>query len=223
MSRQDVVRLFVRVYVVTSADLFPGRSHLDVARAAVDGGATAVQLRGPELERRPQELIAVARAVAELCDEKDVRFIVNNAVDVALEAAAEGVHVGQDDDVGRARRRLGSARYLGVSVETPDQARRAEELGADYLGVTVFGTRTKPEAKPIGLEGLRNVVAATSLPVVGIGGVDASNAGDVLSAGAAGVAAVSAVGAAEDPVRATRDLAAAVTRFFDRHDRGERK
>jgi thiamine-phosphate diphosphorylase len=95
---------------------------------------------------------------------------------------------------------------LGISVATPEQAEAAETAGADYVGVTVFATSTKTEAVPIGLDGLRSIVESTSLPVVGVGGIDLSNAREVLATGAVGVAVVSAVGTASDPVTATRRL-----------------
>lgn len=204
------------VYVVTSSGLVPERDHLDVARAAIEGGAGTVQLRAPELQDRPGELLAVAKEIAALCRLRGVLFIVNNVLDVAVDSGAAGVHLGQGDEVASSRQTLGPDRVLGLSVETPEQARAAERLGSTYLGVTVFSTATKPEARPVGLEGLRDIVSATSLPVVGIGGIDASNAPVILSTGAAGVAAISAVGGVEDPVQATRDLVAAVEGFFRR-------
>jgi thiamine-phosphate pyrophosphorylase len=210
------IRSSLAVYVVTSAELVPGRGHLEVAQAAIEGGATAVQLRAPELDGHPAELLELATQMAALCSSRQVLFTVNDAVEIAVDGGADGVHLGQEDELGEARARLGLDRVLGVSVGTPEQARTAEVLGADYLGVTVFSTPTKREARPLGLEGLREIVEVTSLPVVGIGGIDASNAREVLSAGAAGVAVVSAVGASEDPVHATRELAAAVASFFGR-------
>ncbi len=105
---------------------------------------------------------------------------------------------------------LGTDLALGVSVETAEQASAAEAAGADYLCVTVFPTRTKPEAVPGGLGRVQEISAATRLPVTGIGGIDASNARQVLEAGAAGVAVVSAVAAAPDPAAATRALVAVV-------------
>jgi thiamine-phosphate pyrophosphorylase len=205
------LRRRLRVYAVTSTGLVPGRGHVEVVRAALEGGATAVQLRAPEL--RPEELLLLASDLAALCRSRGTLFVVNDVVCVALKSGADGVHLGQGDDLADARDRLGPDRVLGISVETPLQARRAEELGADYLGVTVWRTSTKPEAVPAGLDGLRVIAAATGLPAVGIGGVDASNARQVLEAGVAGVAVVSAVGAAPDPVAATRDLVAAVEAF----------
>lgn len=194
--------------MLTSAGLVPGRGHADVALAAAEGGAPAIQLRAPELQ--PRDLIPLAAALAERLGPAGVLFVVNDRPDVAMEAGAGGVHVGQGDDPAGARRRLGSSPVLGVSVATPGQARAAEAMGADYLAVTVWATPTKPEAEPGGLDGLRSVIAATSLPVVGIGGIGPANAADVIRAGAAGVAVVSAVGASADPAAATRELMAVV-------------
>lgn len=215
VMRNDIdratLRRRLRVYVVTSSGLVAGRGHLDVARAALEGGATAVQLRAPDLG--PGELLPLASSLAELCRSQGVLFVVNDVVDVAVRSGADGVHLGQGDDLGGARGRLGPARVLGISVETPSQARRAEELGADYVAVTVWSTPTKREAVPIGLDGLRKVATGTALPVVAIGGIDASNARQALEAGAAGVAVVSSVGAAPNPISATKKMVAMVRAF----------
>ena len=195
------------VYVVTSSGLVPGRVHRDVALAAIEGGATAIQLRAPELS--DEELGPLASDLAERCRHAGVLFVVNDRLDVGAHTGAGG-HVGQGDDPSEARRRIGPEAVLGISVSTPLQALDAERAGADYLGVTLWSTATKPEAEPLGIDGLRAVVDATSLPVVAIGGIDADNAREALEAGAVGVAVVSAVGAAPDPVAATRRLAEAV-------------
>jgi thiamine-phosphate pyrophosphorylase len=202
------------VYVVTSS-AFPGRDHRSVARAAIDGGATAVQLRAPELD--DDALLPLASELAALCRDAGVLFVVNDRLEVALESGADGVHLGQDDDPRAARRRLGDDRVLGVSVGDVDEAMAADRAGADYLGVTVWATPTKPEAQARGLDGLGRVVEVTTLPVVGIGGIFATNATLVLEAGAAGVAVISAVAAAKDPEAATRVLARVVERFRATH------
>ena len=191
------------VYVVTSSMLVPGRAHLDVAFAAIRGGADVVQLRAPELS--DDGLTPLARDLSRACVGSTALCIVNDRMAVAVEVGC-GAHVGQADGVEEARSRLGPGPILGVSVPDREQARAAEAAGADYLGVTVWTTPTKPEAVPVGLEGLRSVVGSTALPVVGIGGITARNATQVLAAGAAGVAVVSAVGAAPDPEAATREL-----------------
>jgi thiamine-phosphate pyrophosphorylase len=200
--------LVLGVYVVTAAGLVPGRGHAEVAIAAIEGGANAVQLRAPE--HSDDQLLPLARELAERCAERGVLFIVNDRVDLAIACGAAGVHLGQGDPWQDARIRLGPEMILGVSVDDAEQASAAEAAGADYLGVTVFTTATKPEAVPLGLEGVRAISDATRLPVVGIGGIDAGNARTVLEAGAAGVAVVSAVAAAADPAAATRELVAVV-------------
>jgi thiamine-phosphate pyrophosphorylase len=195
------------VYVVTSSGSVPGRGHAEVARAAIEGGATAIQLRAPEIE--DDELAPIAAEIAARCAASRVLFVVNDRVDVAA-ATGAGAHVGQGDEPARARERLSADAVLGVSVATPEEAAAAEAAGADYLGLTVWATDTKPDAEPQGLDGLGAVARATALPVVGIGGVDARNAAWVIEAGACGIAVVSAVGAARDPVAATRQLVQAV-------------
>ena len=196
--------------VVTSAGLVDGRAHREVAAAAILGGADAVQLRAPELPDR--DLLPLAAELALACRAAGTVCIVNDRLQVAVAAAADGVHLGQRDQPERAGALLPPGMVLGVSVDTPEQARRAARFGAAYLGVTVWRTATKPGARPVGLGGLRAVCAATRLPVVGIGGIGAGNAAQVLAAGARGVAVVSAVGAACDMVGATRALAAALER-----------
>jgi len=197
----------LRVDVVTSGS-FAGRSHGDVALAAIEGGATAVQLRAPELDE--VELRAVASDLARRCAEAGVLFVVNDRPDVAVASGAGGAHLGQGDELDGARSALGPDRVLGISVGSIAEVRDAVGRGADYVAVTVWATRTKPEAEPGGLELVRRIADASTVPVVGIGGIQASNAGDVIAAGAAGVAVISAVADADDPVEATRAIVAAV-------------
>jgi thiamine-phosphate diphosphorylase len=205
------------VYVVTTGTLVSGRAHGEMATAAIEGGATAVQLRAPELDDR--HLLPLASAIARMCGDAGVLFLVNDRVQVAIDSDAAGAHVGQDDDAAAARSRLGPERILGVSVGSVEEAERAAADGADYLGVTVWGTTTKPEAVPMGLDGLRGIVEATDVPVVGIGGIDHGNARQVLEAGAAGVAVISAIAKAPDPVEAVRELRAMVEAHYEERDR----
>ncbi len=212
MARLDPRRL--GVYVVTS-DIGPG--HRELASAALKGGATAVQLRAPELP--DGDLEALAASLVELCGDAGVPLLVNDRVDIAVASGTSGVHVGQDDDPGTARGRLGPERILGVSVMSAEEAWVAEMAGADYVGVTVWATATKPEAVGIGLEGLRGIAGATALPVVGIGGIDEGNAREVLAAGATGIAVIGAVASAVDPVEAVRALRTVVDDFYDESPR----
>jgi thiamine-phosphate pyrophosphorylase len=203
------------VCVVTSGTLVEGRGHLDVAEAALRGGAGAIQLRAPELE--DDALFSLATVVADRCAASGALFVVNDRPGVAARVEGAGAHVGQGDDPTGARARLGEGRVLGITVSSVDQAHAAAAAGGDYLGVTVWSTGTKPEAEPGGLDAIGAIVEATGLPVVGIGGIDASNAARVLAAGAVGVAVVSAVVAAPDPVAATAELCAAVQEYRDEH------
>ena len=195
------------LYVITDRGLSKGRSHLEVMRAAIEGGATAIQLRDKEATTR--ELVEVGRALRELARQRGVAFIVNDRVDVALAVDADGVHVGQDDMPARlARKLLGLDKIVGVSASTVEEALQAQADGADYVSASpVFSTPTKPDAAPpTGLEGLRAFVEALRVPVVAIGGINEGNVGEVIKAGAAGVAVISAVVAAPDVAEAARRL-----------------
>ncbi len=210
---RKAARLRLALYVITAADAGRGRGHLDVARAALAGGADALQLR--DKEREGGELFRLAVSMREAVDESgtDCLFLVNDRVDVAVAAGADGVHLGQDDlPAGAARTLVGDGRILGVSVGTVEEALRARQEGADYLGVgPVFSTPSKPDAgEPIGLEGLRRIREAVDLPLVAIGGIDEEKVGAVLEAGADGVAVISAVASAGDMEAAVRRLRRAV-------------
>jgi thiamine-phosphate pyrophosphorylase len=196
-----------RVYVITDSHRSRGRSHREIAEAAVRGGATALQLRMKEEPARV--MVETAREIAALCRAAGVTFIVNDRVDVALAAGADGVHVGQDDLPARdARALLGEDLLLGVSAATEDEAVAAWRSGADYLGVgAVYATATKADAgAPVGLERIHAICRAVPIPVVGIGGITVESAAEVIRAGAAGVAVVTAVTLAEDVAAATRRL-----------------
>lgn len=192
-------------------------------RAALAGGATAIQLRAKKDE--PGRLqVELARELAALCREHGALFIVNDRLDVALAVGADGVHLGQDDlPVAEARRLAGPGFIIGCSVENVEQAQAAATAGADYLGVgPVYPTATKADAGPAtGLYHLGTVKAATHLPVVGIGGINQENAADVMAAGADGVAVISAVSLAQDVEGAAARLAAAVREGLARRPRGD--
>jgi thiamine-phosphate diphosphorylase len=192
------------LYVITSHHPVSGLSHADIAAAACGAGADAVQLRAPELA--DDEAAELARDIATMCRRSGVLFIVNDSVELAQTSGADGVHLGQLDDPWSGRERLGPGPALGISVVDLEQAHRAERCGADYVAVTVWPTATKPEAEAMGLERLTLIAAGSSLPVVGIGGIDSTNASQVLAAGAAGVAVISAVGDAPDPSQSAREL-----------------
>jgi thiamine-phosphate pyrophosphorylase len=176
--------------------------------AAVRGGATVVQLRDPDATTR--DLVVEARALVGLLRPHSVPLIVNDRVDVALAADADGVHVGQSDmDASDARALIGQDRILGLSITEEADLDRSDLTMVDYLGVgPVFATPTKADAAPpMGMAGLKRIATRTGLPIVAIGGLHAGNAADALAAGAQGVSVVSAICAAPDPEAATRELA----------------
>jgi thiamine-phosphate pyrophosphorylase len=166
-----------------------------------------VQLREKGLDTRA--FLALALALKRLLAPTGVPLVINDRIDVALACGADGVHLGQSDlppEV--ARGLLPPHVFIGWSVETPEHVRRAATLPVDYLGVSpIFRTPTKTDTKaPWGLDGLRQVRAATTLPLVAIGGIHPGNAADVLAAGADGLAVVSALCAAEDPRTAAQEF-----------------
>ncbi len=198
------------LYAVTDSQWLAGRRLEDVVEQAILGGATFVQLR--EKDASHEDRCALARRVLAVCRAHGVPFVVDDDVACAREVGADGVHVGQSDaSCAFARAELGPQAVVGVSAQTPEQARAAQAAGADYLGVgAVFATATKADADDVGLDGLAAVCAVTGLPVVAIGGIGAGNAARVAGTGACGVAVVSAIFAADDPQAAARGLRAQV-------------
>jgi thiamine-phosphate pyrophosphorylase len=195
------------LYLVTDRPLCRGRSLLEVVEAAVRGGATVVQLR--EKHCPTGEFILLARQLKRLLQGSGVVLIINDRLDVALAAGADGVHLGQQDmAIADARRLAGPSLIIGVSAESLEDALRAEMEGADYIGISpVFATTTKKDAaEPLGLDGVRQIRAAVRLPLVGIGGINVDNVAFVIAAGADGAAVVSAIVAAESPEQAARAL-----------------
>ena len=165
-------------------------SYLETARKAAEGGATVIQLR---LKDQPtQTVVDEGRPVRHLCTLHGIPFVVNDDVEAALELGADGVHLGRND-VG-AERALEAGLLLGASATTVEEAGVGERTGASYVGAgPVWATPSKPDADPpIGLDGLAAICEAVSIPVVAIGGVDASNVTACLAAGASGVAVVRA-------------------------------
>ncbi|TRZ96839.1 MAG: thiamine phosphate synthase [Deltaproteobacteria bacterium] len=197
-----------RLHVLTDRKTSRGRSHLQVAEAAIAGGADVLQLRDKEASSGP--LYQEAMRLRKLTRDAQVPFIVNDRLDIALAVDADGVHVGQSDlPASVVRRIMGPGKVLGVSVATVEEALQAEKDGADYLGVgPVFEARgTKPDTcEPMGLECIARIRRHCSLPIVAIGGIDEGNARKVREAGADGAAVISAIVSADDISQATRRL-----------------
>lgn len=201
------------LYLVTDPDLTGGRGVEATVAAALEGGVTLVQLRDPHAKGRV--LVETARRLKALLAPRGIPLIINDRVDVALAADADGVHVGQSDiDAGDVRAMIGPDRILGLSVGTTaeHEASRAAFAACDYVGIgPVFATATKTDAGgAIGMAGLAAMRARIALPAVAIGGLNAANIGAAIRAGADGVAVVSAIMNAADPARAASEIAAVV-------------
>lgn len=200
-----------RLCVITDRLSARGLSHVEIAARAVEGGASMIQLR--DKVAGPGQLLPEARQIARLCRERGVCFIVNDRLDLALAADADGVHLGQDDLPPQAARRLlGPDKILGVSTHSLEQALDAAEQGADYLGIgPIFATGTKATGyEPRGCEIIRQLRSRIDLPLIAIGGITLNNVGEVITAGATGAAVISAIVGAADIAAATAAFATAI-------------
>ncbi|MCA9755708.1 MAG: thiamine phosphate synthase [Candidatus Eisenbacteria bacterium] len=223
------------IYVITDTTVQNRFTHAELTAAVLAGGAGVVQLRmkpavgvAPAMSATPatsataappattatagapatRELVDTARVCAALCRRARVPFLVNDRVDVAWAADADGVHLGDDDlPLQSARHLLGPHRILGASADSIDDVLARAREGADYCGIgPVFPTSTKTDTGPVlGLDGLAAVVAASPIPLVAIGGITLDRIADVARTGVAAVAIVSAICAADSPEAATRE------------------
>lgn len=195
------------LYVITDPAIGKGRSHVEIARLAIAGGAGVVQLRDKACDS--DDLIRSGREIASIAKETGTLFIVNDLPDVALACGADGVHLGQDDMPVAVVRKIAPRPFvIGVSVSTSTEAKKADSDGADYLAASpVFPTGTKSDARGFcGLAGIRRIRTVTDLPLVAIGGIGPENARDAIEAGADGIAVISAVVGAPDIIAAAREL-----------------
>ena len=184
IPRDRLINL-MKVYLVTDPHLFEPETVEEACRRMLTAGVRTVQLR--DKEASPGDLLATARRLRSLCLDYDALFIINDDPETAVRIGAHGVHVGQGDaPAAEARGIIGPDPVLGVSVRTPAEAALAERAGADYVAANgVFSTPTKTDLDaPLGLDGIRRIRAATSLPLVAIGGIGSENAAEVLAAGA---------------------------------------
>ncbi len=220
------MRLDLRLNAIVDPERAGGRDLAELARLCAEGGATLIQLRDKQSETRA--MVATARAIKAALAPLAVPFVINDRVDVALAAGADGVHVGPDDmAVADARRLLGADAVIGLSIKSVAEAESAPVELIDYVGSGgVYATLSKLQKNPpIGPDGLERIVAVLKrrkpgLPVCGIAGIDADNAAPVIAAGADGVAIISALSLASDPRAAARRLRAVVDRALAQAGRG---
>ena len=206
IQRRDKAEQISGLYIIIDTDILGERNPVETATQVIRGGATIIQLRDKRSNKK--ELLPLAQELKELCAEHNVLFIINDHLDIALAADADGLHVGQEDlPVRVARKLLPLDKILGCSVTTPAEALAAETEGADYLGVgAIYATTSKEDVSVVGLKGLRGVREAATLPLVALGGISHENVSEVIAAGADSIAVISAVLQAEDMASATGQI-----------------
>ncbi len=195
------------LYVISAEKFSRGRGTYNVMEEAIEGGAEVIQLREKEMTAR--EMVALGKRLRILASKKGAAFLVNDRVDVAVAVNADGAHVGQEDlPIKEARKILGPKKILGVSARNIEEAVKAEEEGADYIGLgPIFPTSSKHDAAPpLGLEILTAVRRQVKIPLVAIGGLNKDNAAVVIKAGADCLAVISAVVGAPNVRLAAEEL-----------------
>ena len=204
------IRQSLLLYAVTDRSWLHGRELYEQVKEALEGGATFVQLREKELEENL--FLEEALRIRELCRAYHVPFVINDNVEIAVRADADGVHVGQSDmEAGNVRQILGPDKIIGVSCHSVEEALKAQACGADYLGVgAVFPTGTKKDANVVSPGTLREICLAVRIPVVAIGGITRDNLSELEGTGISGIAVVSAVFAQPDITAACKELKSCV-------------
>ena len=195
------------IYLVTGQSLCSPRPVEEIILRAIDGGIAYIQLREKDVSTR--FFVQEAKRIKKLLSSYKIPLIINDRIDVALACGAEGVHIGQEDmPYAIARKLMGTKAIIGLSVEDWADVEESQKLDVDYIGVSpVFPTPTKTDTKGVwGLAGLAKIKAFSRHPLVAIGGINESNAAEVIAAGAACIAVVSAICSAPDPAAATRNL-----------------
>ena len=194
------------LYAVTDRSWLGGETLRSQVERALKGGATFIQLREKELDEA--DFLEEAKEIQKLCREYHVPFVINDNVEIAAAVGADGVHVGQSDmEAGDVRRRLGPDKIIGVSAQTAEQALRAQEHGADYLGVgAVFPTGSKADATEVSRETLEEICRAVDIPVIAIGGIGRENVMELKGSGICGIAVISAIFAQKDIEAAAAEL-----------------
>lgn len=206
--RQDKIGRLPGLYVILDMQALAGRNELDIASQVIRAGVRVIQLRDKQSNRR--ELLLKAQGLKTLCAASDVLFIINDYLDLALAADADGLHIGQKDlPLPVARENLPIDKIVGCSVNTVSQATEAQEQGADYIAVgSIFPSTTKKEAIVVGVDTLKQIRQAVSCPLVAIGGINEDNIEQVVVAGADCVAVASTILNERDAETAARQLIA---------------
>ena len=206
LKRQDKIKYLSGLYVIIDTQTLKERSPVEAASQVISGGAKTIQLRDKLQNKR--ELMSLAQQLKKLCAEHNVLFIINDYLDLALASDADGLHLGQKDlPIKTARKLMPIDKILGGSTRTVEQAIDAESEGADYIAVgSIYPTTSKETAEVIGLDRLRQIMQAVTLPLVAIGGINKDNAAEVTAAGANSAAVISAILTAGNIEEAARQI-----------------
>ncbi len=201
-----VTREQFQLYSVTDRSWLEGRTLEEVVEEAIQGGVTMVQLR--EKQASEEELLEEALRLKSICAKYQVPLLVDDNVEVCKRADLDGVHVGQDDmAVTRAREILGEGKIIGATAHNLEEAIKAQEMGADYLGSgAAFGTKTKKDARPIDREEYKKITSAVQIPVCAIGGINEENAQQLQGYGLSGIAVIAGIFGAKDIKKASESL-----------------
>ena len=194
------------LYAVTDRAWVGTKSLYEQVKEALENGVTCVQLREKELDE--SDFLKEAKQISTLCKEYKVPFIVNDNVNIAIACKADGIHIGQEDmELTNVRKLVGEDMIIGVSAHTVEEAIKAQEGGADYIGIgAVFVTSTKTDVDVLSFETLKSICEAVDIPTVAIGGIKKDNICKLKGSGIDGVAVVSAIFAAKDIATATKEL-----------------
>ena len=205
----------LKLYLVTDPHLCASFGLLNTVSAAIKGGITMIQMRDKEASTK--ERIEIGRELKKILKHTEIPLIVNDDIEAAVAIGADGIHVGQSDErTIEVRNKIGKEKIVGLSCETTQDARDADPALVDYIGISpVFPTKTKLDFNShIGLDGVSDIVNATSLPSVAIGGLKREHCSEIFIRGCKGMAVVSAICGKEDPCKETKLLHAEIQRVF---------
>jgi thiamine-phosphate pyrophosphorylase len=219
LTRRHKIKQLTGLYVIIDTQTLGLKGEVDATRKAIKGGAKIIQLR--DKQRSKGELLTIAKYLADLCRKSNTLFIVNDYLDIVLASDADGIHIGQDDlPLSVIRKELPVDKVIGLSASAVALARKAEAEGADYVAVgSIFPSPTKPQARVAGLERLRQIKKAISIPIVAIGGINRQNIGEVIAAGADAAAVISAVLNQKDMESAAHQLVKEIEKEAKSHQK----
>ena len=205
LLRQDKAKLIKGLYAIIDTQALQDRNHLEISRQVTRGGAKIIQLRDKITVKK--DLLPIAQSMKNLCAEKGALFIMNDNLDIALAVGADGLHLGQADlPVSVARKLAPIDMLIGCSVFNVAQAQQAVNDGADYVAVGAIYPTPSKETVVLGLEPLRQIKQAVSVPVIAIGGININNVAIVKKAGADAIAVIGAILGTDSPEQAARAL-----------------